>query len=124
MDFSIRRLVLIGLFAVTFSASAVAQDVQVMDSAPKAQAVIGEPGSSFYVRFDRPIDHIHSSLSIWRGGQLVEHLQPRFQSSPDVLFARAPTLPPGEYLLRWTVRTMEGTKVTQGDIPFTIKTPP
>jgi methionine-rich copper-binding protein CopC len=124
MEFSIRRVVLIGLFAMTFSASATAQDVQVMDSAPKAQAVIGEPGSSFFVRFDRPIDHIHSRLSIWRDSQLVEYLQPRLQSSPDVLFARAPTLPPGQYMLRWTVRTMEGVKVIEGDIPFTIRTPP
>ena len=124
MEFSLWRLALVGLVATAFSASAAAQDVQVMDSAPKAQAVIGEPGSSFFVRFDRPIDHIHSNLSIWRDGRLVEQLQPRLQSSPDVLFARAPTLPPGEYLLRWTVRTMEGVNVIQGDIPFTIKTPP
>ena len=124
MGFSIWRLVVAGLFALAFSASATAQDVQVMDSVPKAQAVIGEPGSSFFVRFDRPIDHIHSNLSIWRDGRRVEQLQPRLQSSPDVLFARAPTLPPGEYLLRWTVRTMDGVKVIQGDIPFTIKTAP
>jgi len=124
MEFSIWRLVVAGLFALVFSASATAQDVQVMDSAPKAQAVIGEPGSSFFVRFDRPIDHIHSRLSIWRDSRLVEQLQPRLQSSPDVLFARAPTLPPGQYMLRWSVRTMEGVKVIEGDIPFTIKTPP
>lgn len=124
MEFSVWRMVLISLFAMAFSAAAAAQDVQVMDSVPKAEAVIGEPGSSFFVRFDRPIDHIHSNLSIWRGGRLVEQLQPRLQSSPDVLFARAPTLPPGAYLLRWTVRTMEGVKVIQGDIPFTIKTQP
>ena len=123
MEFSIRRLVVAGLFALAFTASASAQDVQVMDSAPKAQAVIGEPSSSFFVRFDRPIDHIHSNLSIWRDGRLVEQLQPRLQSSPDVLFARAPTLPPGQYMLRWTVRTMESVKVIEGDIPFTIKTP-
>lgn len=119
-----RRLVMVGLFALAFSASAMAQDVRVTDSAPKAEAVIGEPSSSFFVRFDRPIDHIHSRLSIWRDGRLVEYLQPRLQSSPDVLFARAPTLAPGQYMLRWTVRTMEGVKTTEGDIPFTIKTPP
>lgn len=124
MEFSIRRVVLTGLFAMAFPASAWAQDLQVMDSAPKAKAVIGEPGSAFYVRFDRPIDHIHSNLSILRDGQVVQRLQPRFQSAPDVLFARAPTLPPGEYMLRWTVRTMEGVKVIQGDIPFTVKTSP
>jgi len=124
MEFSIRRLVLIGLFVTVFSASAGAQDVSVLDSAPKAKAVIGEPSSEFFVRFDRPIDHIHSRLSIWRDGRLVEHLQPRLESSPDVLFARAPTLPPGEYMLHWTVRTMQDVKVTQGDIPFTVKSPP
>ncbi len=124
MEFSIRRAVLVGLLAMMLPAAAWAQDVKVMDSAPKAQAVIGEPSSSFFVRFDRPIDHIHSSLSIWRGSQLVEDLQPRFQTEPNVLFSRAPTLPPGDYRLRWTVRTLEGVQVTQGDIPFTIKTPP
>ena len=124
MEFSIRRLVLIGLFATVFSASAAAQDVSVLDSAPKAKAVIGEPSSEFFVRFDRPIDHIHSRLSIWRDGQLVEYLQPRLQSSPDVLFARAPTLPSGEYMLHWTVRTMQDVKVTQGNIPFTVRSPP
>ena len=124
MEFSTRRLVLIGLLATAFSASAGAQDVSVLDSAPKAKAVIGEPSSEFFVRFDRPIDHIHSRLSIWRDGRLVEHLQPRLESSPDVLFARAPTLPPGEYMLHWTVRTMQDVKVTQGNIPFTVKSPP
>lgn len=120
---TVRRLILIGLLA-TFSTAAWAQDVSVLDSAPKAKAVIGEPSSSFFVRFDRPIDHVHSGLSIWRDGQLVEHLQPRLEATPDVLFARAPTLPPGEYMLHWTVRTMQDVKVTEGNIPFTVKTPP
>jgi methionine-rich copper-binding protein CopC len=124
MEYSVRRLVLIGLFATVFSASAGAQDVSVLDSAPKAKAVIGEPSSEFFVRFDRPIDHIHSRLSIWRDGQPVEHLQPRLESSPDVLFARAPTLPPGEYTLRWAVRTLQDVKVVEGNIPFTVKSPP
>ena len=121
---TVRRLILIAMFAATFSTAARAQDVLVLDSAPKAKAVIGEPSSSFFVRFDRPIDHIHSRLSIWRNGQLVEHLQPRLESSPEVLFARAPTLPPGEYMLHWAVRTMQDVKVIEGNIPFTVKLPP
>ena len=125
MEFRTRRSTLFGLFAMALPATALAQDdLHVMDSAPKAQAVIGEPGSAFYVRFDRPIDHIHSNLSIFRDTKLIERLQPRLQSEPNVLFARAPTLAPGEYFLRWTVRTMEGVKVVQGDIPFTVKRPP
>ncbi len=126
MDF-LRRVVSLGLLALctmALSAAAGAQDVQVLDSAPKARAVIGEPGSAFFVRFDQPVDHIHSRLSIWRDGRLVEHLQPRLESAPDVLFARAPTLPPGDYMLHWAVRTMQDVKVTEGDIPFTVKPPP
>lgn len=123
---TLRRSVLVCLLAMPALAAwgpAAAQDVSVVDSAPKAKAVIGEPGSSFFVRFDRPIDHIHSRLSIWRDGQLVEHLQPRLESSPEVLFARAPTLPPGEYMLHWAVRTMQDVKVIEGNIPFTVKSP-
>ena len=37
---------------------------------------------------------------------------------------RLPLLPPGEYMLHWTVRTMQDVKVTQGNIPFTVKSPP
>jgi methionine-rich copper-binding protein CopC len=115
------RRPLFGL-AVAFvvTSAAAAEDILVLDSEPKAKAVIGEPSSAFFVRFDRPIDHRHSSLSIWRGDELVERLQPRLESAPEVLFARAPTLPPGSYSLRWAVRTMEGVKLLEGAIPFTV----
>jgi len=117
-----RRSVLMGL-AFGVPATAWAQDVRVMDSQPQARAIIGEPSSAFFVRFDRPIDHIQSRLSIHRDGQLVERLEPRLQTEPNVLFARAPTLPPGEYTMHWAVRTLEGVKVEEGSIPFTIKRP-
>ena len=92
-----------------------------MDSAPKASAEIEGRSSEFYVRFDRPIDHIHSQLAITRNGQLVEKLVPRLESAPEVLFARAPTLPAGNYDLNWQVKTMTGVAVIQGNIPFTVK---
>lgn len=114
------RCVFLALLSFVFAAPAWTQDVSVLDSAPKARAVIGEPSSAFFVRFDRPIDHIHSSLSIHRDGQLVERLEPRLESAPEVLFARAPTLPPGSYMLHWAVRTMGGVKVLEGNIPFTV----
>ena len=75
----------------------------------------------FLVRFDRPVDHVHSTLDITRDGKLVERLQPRLGSAPEVLFARAPTLPAGDYKLHWLVRTMAGTEAIQGDIAFTVK---
>ena len=51
-------------------------------------------------------------------------LEPRLESAADVLFARAPTLPAGDYKLHWAVRTMAGVDTIQGDIPFTVKDQP
>ena len=119
-----RRLFIAGLSSLgllAFASSASAQDVRVMDSAPKASAMIEGRSSEFFVRFDRPVDHIHSQLAITRNGQVVEKLVPRLESAPEVLFARAPTLPAGDYNLNWRVKTMTGVDVTQGNIPFTVK---
>ncbi|MEI7873119.1 MAG: copper resistance protein CopC [Alphaproteobacteria bacterium] len=119
-----RRLFIAGLSSLgllVIASAASAQDVRVMDSAPKASAVIEGRSSEFFVRFDRPVDHIHSQLAITRNGQVVEKLAPRLESAPEVLFARAPTLPAGDYDLNWRVKTMTGVEVTQGNIPFTVK---
>jgi hypothetical protein len=105
----------------TLAAWAEEEDCRVMESAPAAHAITNGRGSEFFVRFDRPVDHVRSSLSIRRDGQLVERLQPRLESAPQVLFARAPTLPAGSYQLHWAVRTLAGVKEIQGDIPFTVK---
>ena len=53
----------------------------------------------------------------------VERLTPRLESAPEVLFARAPTLPNGTYRLHWAVRTLAGVKVLEGDIAFTVNMP-
>jgi methionine-rich copper-binding protein CopC len=116
-----RCFVIAGLLSLAFASGASAQDVRVMESAPKASAVIEAKSSEFYVRFDKPVDHIHSQLAIMRNGQLVEKLVPRLESAPEVLFARAPTLPAGDYDLHWQVKTMTGVAVIQGNIPFSVK---
>ena len=122
-----RRLALLALSSVGMLdalAPAWAEDLRVKESTPAAHAVIGGRSSEFLVRFDRPVDHIHSTLDILRDGKLVERLQPRLKSAPEVLFARAPSLPAGDYTLHWSVRTMAGVDVIQGDIPFTVKDQP
>ena len=96
---------------------AYAQVPRVLDSAPKADAVIGGRSSAFYVRFDRPVDHEDSQLAIKQNGKIVEILSPRLESAPDVLFARAPTLAPGSYKLHWLVG---GSPQFDGEIPFTV----
>lgn len=97
--------------------SAKAQELRVLDSAPKADAVIGGRSSAFYVRFDRPVDHEDSRLTIKQDGRVVEILHPRLESAPEVLFARSPTLQPGNYKLHWLVG---GASQFDGEIPFTV----
>lgn len=99
------------------AAPAQAQELKVLDSAPKAHAVIGPRSSGFYVRFNRPVDHQDSRLAIVRDGRVVEVLHPRLESAPEVLFARAPTLPPGNYGLAWRVG---GNPQLDGEIPFSV----
>ena len=96
---------------------AYAQELRVLESTPKADAVIGGRSSAFYVRFNRPVDHEDSRLAIKRDGRIVEVLHPRLESTPDVLFARAPTLAPGSYKLHWLVG---GSPQFDGEIPFTV----
>ena len=118
-----RRVAIAGLASAALLgalAPARADDVRVMQSMPAASAVIGGRGSEFFVRFDRPVHHIQSTHAI----TLVEQLHPRLESAPDVLFARASTLPAGDYKLHWEVRTMAGVDRIKGDIPFTVKDQP
>jgi methionine-rich copper-binding protein CopC len=121
-----RRLTIAALLTVAGSPLAMlgaqqpTDDVNVTESEPKANARIGRRSSAFFVRFDRPVDHIKSTLVIKQGDTVIERLHPRLESSPQVLFAAAPTLPPGNYTLHWTVVTIQGTRAISGDIPFQV----
>jgi methionine-rich copper-binding protein CopC len=97
-----------------------AQGIQVVESAPAANAVVDGRTSAFYVRFDRPVDHVRSLLLIKRDGEVIETLHPSLDSAPEVLFARASTLPPGKYTLHWRVITLADVQTSEGDIPFTV----
>ncbi|WP_422012663.1 hypothetical protein [Reyranella sp.] len=114
-----RRAVLAGALLGLFGLAGPIQadELRVLDSAPKADAVIGGRSSAFYVRFNRPVDHEDSRLAIKRDGRIIEVLHPRLESAPDVLFARAPTLQPGRYSLHWLVG---GSPQFDGEIPFTV----
>ena len=119
-----RRLGVVGLSSMGLlfmPSGAWAQDIHVMESTPAASAVMDGRSTEFFVRFDRPVDHVHSLLAVVHDGKVVETLHPRLESALEVLFARTSTLPSGDYKLHWSVRTMTGVDVIQGDIPFTVK---
>jgi methionine-rich copper-binding protein CopC len=115
-------LALVGI-ATLAAFAARADDLKVLETNPIANGTIDTRSDGFLVRFNQPVDHVNSQLVIKRGGDVVESLQPRLQSSPNVLFARAPSLPSGQYILHWRVKTVAGAKVEQGDVPFSIAKP-
>jgi hypothetical protein len=81
---------------------------------------IGERGTELLVRFDRPISHGQSWLSLVRDGKVVATLHPRLQAAPNVLFARIQTPTASKYVVRWTVCPEGGTDRYDGEFPFTV----
>jgi methionine-rich copper-binding protein CopC len=104
--------------------SAMAQVPRVLQTMPADRAVLTNASGEFYVRFDRPVDHIRSLMMIKQDGAVVRTLQPRFKTEPDVLFAMALPLPAGAYTFHWSVRTLAGTEVLEGEVPFSVSAPP
>jgi len=120
-SFAIVALACVGGLAALSGASA--QELKVLETGPAANAVLDSVSDGFFVRFNQPVDHVNSRLLVKRGSEVVETLQPRLQSNPNVLFARAATLPPGSYTLHWAVKTMADARIEQGDVPFSIAAP-
>ncbi len=120
---SLRRWVIFSLACAVMGpalSAAGADELKVLETGPAANAVLEGVSDGFFVRFDRPVDHINSRLLVKRGSEVMETLQPRLQSNPNVLFARASTLPPGKYTLHWIVKTMQDVNIVEGDVPFSI----
>jgi methionine-rich copper-binding protein CopC len=106
------------LFAIT---SALAETLQVVKSNPASGAVISTDSNQFEILFNGQIDTRHSTLTITQDGQVVETLHPSLDAAVGVLFARGPRLQAGSYKLHWMVKSLTGSDVTEGDIPFTVK---
>lgn len=112
-------LALLGL-AWFQSVAYAADDMSTPPPLPKVMVVVGLQGTELVVRFDRPVNHTLSSLSIVRDGKVIEVLNSRLDSAPTVLFARIRTPPAGRYTLRWTF-CPEGTSDRfNGELPFTV----
>jgi methionine-rich copper-binding protein CopC len=118
-----RRNTLIGLSipALLIAGSgSVAQTLKVIDTMPANDGTLSGIGDDYFVRFDQPVDHIHSVIDIKQNGKTVRTLRPRFKTEPNVLFARAPTLAPGKYVMHWSVPAANGSTVFQGEVSFSV----
>lgn len=117
----VRRLALFTLALAPFLPDAAhAQELRVVETQPADKARIESRSDGFFVRFDRPVDHVHSSLIVRRDGKTVQTLHPRLKAAPEVLFARVPALEPGNYTLGWTVTALDGVNVISGEIAFSV----
>jgi len=95
-----------------------AEELRVMDTGPVNNGVERGRIDEFFVRFNQPVDHIKSEFIVKRGNDVIEVLQPRFKTQPDVLYAERSPLPPGDYTLVWTVRALDGQQIAVGQIAF------
>ena len=110
----------IALVLVTFSWSAWGRQMQVVTSAPAAEAVIQGRNMQYAVHFDGPVDHVQSRLEILRDGHVVQSLHLLLDSAPNALFASAPAPEPGHYALHWTVKSIADQETSEGMIPFSV----
>ena len=76
--------------------------------------------SSMSYRFDALVNHHNSLLTITQHGHVVRSLRPILRSDPKALAASAPRLPPGDYELQWSARSMSG-ETSEGSVPFSIR---
>jgi methionine-rich copper-binding protein CopC len=112
---------LFSALALAGAPDALARTLRPVESMPAAEAFVDGRNAQYSVRFDGPVDHRGSRLSILRDGQVVETLPVLLDSAPNVLFASAPQLAPGRYELRWSARSAPDGEVTAGSIAFTVR---
>jgi methionine-rich copper-binding protein CopC len=121
-----RRLFLISAVAAGFDfdyEAIAAEPARVLETMPANGAKIEAVATDYYVRFNQPVDHIHSALLIKQNESVVHTLQPRFKTEAEVLFARAPALAAGEYSFQWVVKTLSGVDMVEGESGFSVVAP-
>ena len=116
-----RRAVFIGLvIPAVVAGGPVVLAQKVIETMPAKDGTLSSADGDYFVRFDQPVDHIHSTIDIKQDGKTVQMLHPRLKSEPNVLFARAPNLRPGKYVIHWSVPAANGSTVYQGDVSFSV----
>lgn len=98
-----------------------ARQMTMMATSLGAQEIHSGRGQQFFVRFDGPVDHQGARLDVLRGDEVVASLHALLDSAPNVLFAQMPALSAGDYVLRWSVRSLPDREVTEGTVPFSVR---
>ena len=116
-----RRFGLVGLvIPAVFAGGSAVLAQKVIETMPAKDGTLPSAHGDYFVRFDQPVDHLHSTIDIVQEGKTVQTLHPRLKTEPNVLFARAPNLRPGKYVMHWSVPAANGSTVYQGDVSFSV----
>jgi methionine-rich copper-binding protein CopC len=110
-------LVLALAWAGTASAHAI-----LVSSDPKEAAEVAGPDVEIHLEFNSRIDASRSSLLLSHDGAEAKPLPIGESPAPNKLTAKAASLAPGAYRLRWQVLSVDG-HVSRGDVNFKVRAP-
>ena len=105
---------LLGVAAAPAAAHAI-----VISAKPAVDATVAGPDVPIELRFNSRIDRARSRLTLVGPDRSAKLLALGADTAPDLLTARASSLVPGAYRLRWQVLSIDG-HITRGDIPFSV----
>jgi methionine-rich copper-binding protein CopC len=108
----------VSAMATASLAGASAQAMGLVEQKPQVNEIMQGSGLAFALRFDQPIDHQGSSLSLVTP-QGTKMLRARLDAEPNTLYSAVGQLAPGEYTLHWKARAEDGQTLT-GTIPFRV----
>jgi copper resistance protein C len=96
-----------------------ARTMEMVEQSPKVSEIVDGSAIAFALRFDGPLDHQRSRLTLV-GPRGERELRPRLDAQPNTLYSAIGRLEPGDYRLRWTCVTRNG-EMMSGDYPFTVR---
>ena len=93
----------------------------VLESSPRGGEVLRTAPARIFLRFNSRIEQGLSGITVTgpEGRPIPLPVAGAPEGAPNELSAPLPTLPPGQYLVRWKVLSADG-HVTQGALRFTV----
>jgi hypothetical protein len=115
------RAIAVGVLCLlSFQSHAQSTKADATTSIGLQSVTIGERGTELLLRFDRPINHARSWISLTHDGRIIETIHFRLEAGPNVLFARIQTPAPGNYIARWRVCPEGSDDSYEGEFSFTV----
>jgi methionine-rich copper-binding protein CopC len=92
--------------------------MSLVEHVPAVTQLIDGNTLAFALRFDQPINHYRSTLTLVTPDG-TSMLRPRLSAQPNTLYSAIGRLMPGAYELRWQAYAASG-ETWEGAVPFTV----